>query len=29
MKIRGLIHMIELEHKGIGIKQYKSIIFLS
>ncbi len=27
MKIRGLIHMIELDHKVIGIKQYKSIIF--
>ena len=27
MKIRGLIHMIELDHKVIGIKSYKSIKF--
>jgi len=27
MKIRGLIHMIELDHKVIGIKLYKSIKF--
>lgn len=27
MRIRGLIHMIELDHKIIGIRQYKKILF--
>lgn len=27
MRIHGLIHMIELDHKIIGIRQYKKIIF--